>query len=266
MNAATLTKRFSLERSAYLLRNRLYEEMPSIGIGLGAIAALNAIGLVFSKRAWFNQGNSMVWNVILVMAGVLLAAQAFKGMHEGKSGTDWLLLPATPLEKYASAAIDYLVVFPLAGVVLAMGLSALLSLVERALGGSGGTIWTPFHKGALEAYLQYLVAASIFLAGSASFRKGAFLKTLAMAIAYGLAMTLLLSVMAWIVYKGRGFTGSNFNFDNGTFTMKGSSLPENIQAIMTWTGRIAWNALLPLFALVYGYFRVFEKEARDEVQ
>lgn len=266
MNASTLNHRFSAERSLYLLRNRLLDELPVIGIGLGVAAALNAIGLVFARTAPFNHNSTAVWAIVVLWGGLMLASMAFKGMQDGKTGTDWLLLPATPLEKFSVAALNYLVLIPVAGSLVVSALSALLYVIERAIGGSGGAIWTPFQPGVLEAWLAYGVAASVFLAGSASFRKAAFLKTFAVFAAYCLAMAILFMLAVWLVSKGHGFDASNLSFRNGEFNFNGSNVSETTQAIVRWGYRIACDVLLPLFALVFGYFKVQEKEARDEVQ
>jgi hypothetical protein len=195
-------------------------------------------------------------------------------MHDGKAGTDWLLLPATPFEKYAAAVVEYLVVLPVAGSLVFMGLSALLELAQHLIGGRVGQIWTPTAMtggeggilGTLDGWLQYAIGAAVFLAGSASFRKAAFLKTFGMAAAYGLAMAILLFGVAWLVYKGHGFNASQVNFADGNFSINGSEIPPTVGRILTGIWKLARDILLPIFALLYGYCRVYEKEARDEVQ
>lgn len=266
MKALTLKHRFSIERAFLLLRNRLFEEAPTLGIGLAVIAVINALGLLLSKRAWFNQGDGVVWGIVIMLSGAFLAATAFKGMHDGKAGTEWLLLPASPAEKFAAAAVDYLIVFPLVAILLSMGLSSLLYLIERALSGPGGSIWTPDKMGGLKVWLQYVTGVSLFLAGSAGFRKASFLKTLAVAFTYVFVMAVLFFFVAYLMEKSHGFDASHFTFNNGDFTINGGTVPKSIQDLFNWACKIAWNGLLPLFALAFGYFRVFEKEARDEVQ
>jgi hypothetical protein len=266
MNAATLSRKFSLERSWYLLYNRIRDELVPIGIGIAVIVANNILSLLFAKGVAFNEGSAMIWGIIIVGAGLILASQSFKGMHDGKAGTDWLLLPATPFEKYLAVVVDYLVIFPLAASAISMGLSALFSVVAVAIGGQGGKIWTPALMGGFKAWLVYASVATLFIAGSASFRKVSLLKTIAVAAGYVLAMASLFFGLGWLVYKGNGFNSSNISFANGSISINGGSIPASVEEALTWIYRIACYAILPIFALVYGYFRVFEKEARDEVQ
>jgi hypothetical protein len=266
MNAHSLDRRFSFERAALVLRNRLYEEAPTLGVGLAVIVGVNALGFLLSKRFFFNGNGGQLWTMAMVLGGILLAAQAFRGMHDGKSGTDWLLLPASPLEKFSAAVVDYVVLYPIAASIAAMALSALFSLIEMAVGRPGGTIWTPFSLHALADWGQYAVTATIFIAGSASFRKASLLKTLGMMVAYAFVLTLVLAAGAWIISKAHGFDNSSFSFMNGDFRITAGEVPKSAQEAFMWIYRISWYVMVPLFGLAYGYLRVFEKEARDEVQ
>jgi hypothetical protein len=262
MSNADMDRNFSFRRAGLLLRNRVLEELPALAIGLAIVVAFNLLGLVTSKRVWFNEAQAYMWAIVIVGAGLLLASQAFKGMHDGKSGTDWLLLPASPLEKYVSAVVDYLVIFPLLGSAVCMGLSALFYFIAGAMGGNGDHIWSPAEIGGFKAWGEYAIAASVCLAGSASFRKIPLLKTIAVVSAYVIVMTGLFALVGYLVFKGNG----NFSFNDNGLTIDGGKLEKTAEDALLWIYKIAAFGLVPVFSLLYGYFRVFEKEARDEVQ
>ena len=63
--------------------------------------------------------------------------------------------------------------------------------------------------------------------------------------------------------SGQPLTGFVFNDSDlglaGDFPLRMSPAVETIMEIVRY-------AMIPLFALLYGYFRIAEKEARDEVQ
>ena len=265
MKASTLDRKFSLERGGHLLGNRIIEDATVLGMGLAVVVALNLLGFIFSRSFFFNHAPAL-WNALIILSGLLLSGQAFKAMHDGRSGTDWLLLPVSPLEKYLAALVEYIILFPLAAAALATGLSALFQVIELAMGGRGGVIWTPFSLGALKSWGQYAIFGLAFLAGSAHFRKAALLKTLAVAATYALLVSGILAFGAWAVAKGHGMGSYNFSFTNGNFDMGRVDLPESAALAFTWIYRLAWFAILPIFSLGYGYLRVFEKEARDAVQ
>jgi len=264
MTKETLAQPFSPARVVLLAKNRALEELPALGIGAGILAGINLLSIIITGRAVMNGSNGEFWAAVISIAGFLLAAAAFKGMHDGRAGTEWILLPATSLEKYAAAMIFYAIVYPIAAAAAASALSALLSLVELAAGGPGGRIWNPLSAG-FDGWANYATGALIFAAGSAAFRKRAFIKTAGVGIAYVLVCMGLLLVGMYLVRKVQGlplpFTGSFQNEMNFS-----GDISPSAQRAMDVIMQIVRYALIPLFALFYGYFRVAEKEARDEVQ
>jgi hypothetical protein len=271
MEARSLDRRFSLARLVLLTRNRLLDEVSVVGIGAAIVLVLNLLGILGSRRAFFNAGGygGGMWIPAIFLGGILLAAQAFKGMHDGKAGTEWVLLPATPLEKYASAFADLVVLFPIAAAIGGMALSALLDLLERWAGGSGGRIWTPFSVEALRAWADYAILVVVLLAGSASFRKAALIKIIALAAAYGLGVGILVSLGFWAFLKGGsadisflGRASHGFSFAGGN----GTQVSDAAQRAVGIGLDIARYAILPAFAILYGAAKVAEKESRDEVQ
>ena len=143
MNRDSLSKRFSASRVMLLARNRAYDDAPALGIGLAIVAGLNLLSIMIGDRAFMNGDGDLTYMGLIVFAGFMLSSQAFKGMH-GRTGADWILLPATPFEKYAAAFVSYLVAFPIAAAAGATALSFVLAMIERAAGGPGSGIWHPF--------------------------------------------------------------------------------------------------------------------------
>jgi len=188
-------------------------------------------------------------------------------MH-GRSSADWILLPASPLEKYAAAFISYIVIFPIAAAIGLSGVSVSLSLLERLAGGTGGRIWHPFTVATLRLYGEYAAVAVAFLAGSATFRKRAFLKTVGVSIAYVLTCSLLVMLGLRIIYGLRFGDPFSVKFDSGALTIGGAYVPnaDAVQKAFEYLVRGVRLALVPAFSVAFGYLRILEKEARDEVQ
>ena len=265
MTKETLRKPFSLARVALLMKNRALEDFPGVAIGAGILAGINILTIIIGGRAVVNDSGGQLWTIFISLTGLLLAGSAFKGMHDGRSGTDWILLPATDLEKYAAALFTYLVVFPLVSAVAVTGLSALVSLVELAAGGPGGRIWNPLRPAVLSGWIDYATGALVFAAGSAAFRKRALIKTIGATTAYVLVASGILLAVAFFVRKATGLPVPDFVINNGDLSIAGDLSMKTPPAIDTIMGIVRY-ALVPIFALLYGYFRVAEKEARDEVQ
>jgi hypothetical protein len=271
MKAQSLERGFSLERMALLLRNRLLEEAPVLGVGAAAVFGVNLVGLALTGQAPFNHmGNwrmngaatqSSAWTWTIVVAGLLLAGMALKGIH-GKTGTDWILLPATPLEKYAAALLDCAFIFPVGAAVAGTLMSLLLALVERVAGGGGGAVWLAWGLEALETWGKYAIAAALFLAGSATFKKSALLKTFALALAYCSAVSLLLALGV----SSFGERNLHAGFMYGFFRASGMGLsPRASEAVKIGLDIVSY-AIFPAFAVLFGAAKVAEKEGRDEVQ
>jgi hypothetical protein len=267
MEARMLGQRFSLSRIALLLRNRFIDEASVLGIGASVVVALNLLGILLSRRAFFNAQGMIggLWIPTIAIAGILLASQAFKGMHDGKSGTDWILLPATPLEKYCAAFIDLVLAFPLAAGLGGAALSTLLGLLERAAGGAGAGAWSPFGLEALRAWADYAAAATIFLAGSAAFRKASFIKTVGMVTAYCLVLGLLV-MLAFPPILGGGSAQISLLGGEDMFRFAGRELSAGAQSFMKVLSSVARYAIFPAFAVLFGAAKIAEKESRDEVQ
>lgn len=266
MNRDSLERRFNLGRVYLLMRNKAYADAPSLGIGLAIIAGLNLITILFGRVAFMNGEEAHQYFVVIIAAGLILSSLSLRQMH-GRSGCDWLLLPATSLEKYLAALLSCVVIFPLAASGALIGLSALLSLLERAAGGAGSPVWHPFSLVGLRALGEYAAVAVAFVAGSAAFRKRAFIKTLGLSIGFVLACGLLVALGLALAF-GSWREAFSISYDTGVLTVSGNEIEnaEVVERVFTVLVDGVRLALVPLFSLAYGYLRVSEKEARDEVQ
>jgi hypothetical protein len=267
MTKETLRKSFSVKRTALLVKNRILEDFPGIAIALGILAGINLLGIIFTGRAVTNDSRSQVWMIFICLTGLLLTGMAFKGMHDGRSGTDWILLPATSLEKYASGLVTYLLILPLALALAATALSAILSLVELIAGGPGGRIWNPILAEDLKGWIDYATIVLVLAAGSATFRKRATIKTFGVTIAYLLVSS---AILLGLVVLLRSIRGLPLPFlvpsDDGIKLAGDISIGAGARHAIDLVLNIVRYALVPGFSLLYGYLRVAEKEARDEVQ
>ncbi len=268
---ASIIAEFSPWRLYWLVRNRALQDLVSLGIGAAVILGLNLLVMVFDKHlAFFNYTNGALWTIAIMAVCFISASGAFREMNSGKSGTDWLLLPATPLEKYLSAVVELVILIPLVALLAATAISALLAGLQFLLAGYSGTIWTPLEWKQAGVWGCFMVTTLTFLTGSAVFRKQAFMKTLGIMILVAFALSMTVTIGALLLHLGGHGSGSfNLTFsglDNNILQMGGKPLSGWAgQAISTLWG-ILYFGLLPLAALAFGYFKVREKEAKDAVQ
>ncbi len=276
MKADTVLKPFSFERTLLLLRNRVLDDLPALAVAAGALVAINLLALVTGNEPILNTGGrSTAWPVIVAIGGVLLAGRAFERMQDGRSGPDWLLLPATSGEKYLSAMAMYLAVYPIVATLAAWGLSAILAFLGNLVGTGGGRVWNPPADLSLDAVSGYLSFAVIAIAGSARFRKFAIGKTAATGMAWIVVLTLVFGlVLTWLSPELRPFlkVGGNSAVRvvdgplGGTVVyVNDIPLPEaKANAFRLLMDLFHWVTVA--FAAAYGFALVREKEARDEVQ
>ncbi len=259
MTARQLNWRFSPIRVALLLRNRMLEELPAFGIMAGLAAGINILSLVFFKRALFNTPDGSAWFFVFCLSGVFLAAGAFKAMHRGKSGCDWILLPATGCEQYTVAFVFCFILFPVAFMLVGWGLSFSFALAERVMGSEGTFVWIPFKimKGIDLARL--LAGMSLFFAGSARFRKLPLLKTAGFYTGFVTVFFIALTIS--LIMLGKNTTGGSL-FVNLSSMAGENGVGKDLNILFG----VFTLAVMPVSAFLYGYFRVSEKEARDEVQ
>lgn len=271
MKSETMQKRFSFERAALLLRNRALDDLPTVLVAVGVIVALNLLAIVLGHAPFLNDisGHGTTWSLIVPLGGILLASIAFTRMHDGRSGPEWLLLPASSAEKYLSATATYLVVYPIVASVLAVVLSAVLALAGNLAGTGGGKIWNPIDAISLDGLASYLSIILVVLAGSARFRKLALGKTAAIAAGWTLCLTALfilaLTLLSPDLRPSLFNMNKEFGSDNGfNFTMNMALSPAKESALQLIAEVLRWASVL--FAASYGFALVTEKEARDEVQ
>jgi len=249
------------------------DDLPTVAVAVGVIVALNLLSIVLGHAPFLNEtsGHGTTWSLIVPLGGILLASIAFTRMHDGRSGPEWLLLPASSAEKYLSAATAYLVVYPVVASVLAVALSAALALAGNLAGTGGGRIWNPLDSISLDGFVSYLSFVLVVFAGSARFRKLALGKTAAIAAGWTLCLTALFILALTLISPELRPSLLNMNKEFGSassagfdFTLNMALSPAKESALQLIAEVLRWVSVL--FAASYGFALVTEKEARDEVQ
>jgi hypothetical protein len=260
---------FSPRRLYWLIRNRILQDLIPLAIGAAIILGLNLLALFFAPHmAFFNNTQGILWTIVILIGSSTLASGAFKDMQSGKSGTDWLLLPATALEKYLAALLELVIILPLVAIAVCTGLSTLLAGLQNL---AGGAIWTPLSWNQASFWGCFAVTTLLFLTGSAFFRKQAFLKTLGIMISFSLVLAIFMTTATWLLVKsGRSMGGSgSMQFMSDQFSgisIGGKIAPKWLTDSLSWIWGVLYFGITPLAALAFGYFRIREKEAKDAVQ
>lgn len=261
MNSATLDRNFSPTRILLLIRNRILDDASGFLIAAGGVFALKLIILLiqFQANRGVANGNDS-WTTIIALSGILVASRAFERMHDGRNGPEWVLLPASPLEKYGAAFLSYLLLYPLIAVVVATVISALLAGVGALMGAGGPAVWNPLRVIGIDEVGSYLTFTCVALAGSARFRKYALVKTAAISVGWA-ALLGILCLASILMFRW----GSLSSLGGSRETMQSLFMGDVKMTVLKVVSTIMQAALF-IAAVLYGYFRVCEKESLDEVQ
>ena len=207
-----------------------------------------------------------LFSSFLLLGGFILTSLMFnKDMFSKDGQQEWLMLPATSLEKFLSKALLTAFVYPLALIILFF----LASLVSEPLlllfFKSPIQIFNPFVGGMGSLLASYLVWQSVFLLGATYFHKAHFIKTVLAIGVIGISLGLLGMLFAKFVFFlkfGRSFDTLN------AFIYFDSSLmdsPVGGFKVFNVLGKLVYYVLLPVFCWITAYFRVEEVQATDAI-
>ena len=253
---------FSPRRIAFLIRNRVLSDLTPIALGaavllgLGVLIQLMSILLTGTTIPRKSGGGMWPWPLLVVLACFLTSSRAFRDMQSAKSATDWILLPATSIEKYLAIFLTTQFVVP----VLTMLLGLLLWLFD-------GFSKLPSFLGQWEFWGMFLVINLVLMTGSTFYRKLAGLKTLGTFIGFGILLVFL--GILGVVLLGNGDRldfDSEIHLGGKDWSFRGQPLAPWVGTFLTWFWSLGVYLVTPLCALAFGFFRVKEKEARDAVQ
>lgn len=185
--------------------------------------------------------SSFLFPAVLLLGGFIYTSGSLSALHQRDRAIDYLMLPATLTEKLISRILQSTVLYTIATVVLCVLISVLVSLVRLIFGREGVDPFNPFTRQVLQLVVAYLVLHAAFLCGSASFHTGAFVKTVLVAMGFGLLTALYLSLLGRIVI-------GNINvFDFAVWRETSKADWERWLAVMKITAAILWYSSAPFF-------------------
>jgi hypothetical protein len=206
---------------------------------------------------------------LLFLGGFIITGRAFREVHSRIRNHDWLMLPASTLEKFGErwfvTSIGYAVA-ALAGYSLFSVVAAGVAIV---LLNSSYALFNPLSRTAVLLCLNYVVAQSLFLLGAVYFRKNHFVKTVLVLIGSAMVLAVFASIVFRIVYRDY-FEGMVPNavlteiIEKIEQSARSRSLERtaaNFEKAARW---IYWALFAPIF-LTIGFFRLRETEVKDGV-
>jgi len=227
-----------------------------------ALALIQAIAFRFTAQPDESMYEGLYFG-FLFLGGMIFTSLSFSDdLYNRIRNHQFLMLPASPLEKLLSRALISAIIYPVALTLLftlaSLALEPLLYLLFR----EPMNLFNPFQKNHLTGYFNYISVTSVFFLGSIYFRKVHFFKTIlaSLVILFTLSMisTLLIRLFFFDYFSGWELS-HEFQY---SFVARGSWPLGTYRAI----GNIIYFILLPLFSYTVAYFRIQEVQATDALQ
>ena len=201
-----------------------------------------------------------LFTVTLYLGGLITTSSVFRDRHRQDSIHNWLMLPASTLEKFL---VRFL--FSTAGVIIIALMtvwisSLLISLANLLLYGHSVLLFNPLSSEIWYGLQGYLALHSLFFLGASWFKKNHLIKTLLTLFVIQILIGLISSGFGYI-FIFRLFRENRFLMETTPFVGNWPLSGRTIAAAV----RILVQGIIPLSCWTAAYFRLKEAEVKDGI-
>ncbi len=232
---------------------------------VGIITAMALLGAIAYR--FFHQGSDEVYSssyyAFLFLGGAIFTSLMFSDdLYSRIKNHQFLMLPASPLEKFLSRALIIAVIYPLALTVLFSLASLILEPLMYLFFSEPITLFNPFTRAHIISYLHYVTVTSVFFLGSVYFRKIHFFKTILAVLGVLFSLGIITMFLMRLIFTSY-FVGWELTQEFQSYFTIHYSYP-----FKTWetVGNIVYFVLFPLYFYTVAYFRMKEVQATDALQ
>ncbi len=176
--------------------------MAAVGGSLLLVSVLTGLGMSVSgvnQAGGHGEYYGSFFMNLLFIGGFIVTSLAFREMWHNGGGIFYLTLPGSAFEKYLSKLVITALGFAVGVTVFFTAVAAAAEGITLAVFGVGHGFFNPFTVGVLRALGVYMAAQSIFLLGSAWFRKAAFINTVLWVVIFAIAAGIVTAIVARFV-------------------------------------------------------------------
>ncbi|WP_320128190.1 hypothetical protein [uncultured Sphaerochaeta sp.] len=204
---------------------------------------------------------------LLLIGGFILTSIVFaRDMFSKEGQNEWLMLPATSLEKFLAKAILTAFVYPVVLILVMTAASAIIEALMLLFFRNPFAMFNPFTSEVGSLLATYFVWQSVFLLGATVFHKAQFIKTVLSLFVLTIVMGLLGLLFARIFFPlitGSSHFSSAFFISIGAGRQQASQIPGMLAYMRI--GEIFYYGVLPVFCWITAYFKVEEVQATDAI-
>ncbi len=253
--------KFSLERFILLIVRDLTYMRKSILILSGAMAG------VFISLNIVSEVMDSLFGFFYFTGGFIFTSGIFRELHARETVTDYLMLPASSLEKFAERLFIATAGWTLYSLVLFSASSFIIELIKIFLEkGSGFNPFNPMDVQLLKTIPYYLVNSSVFLLGAVYFKKMNFIKTILALFSVFIFLFIVFAAAAHYLWQDevKVFFADNFIWDSNSFRARlfGRKIGDTATVFYNII-RFGYLYLLPPFCWITALVKLGEAEVED---
>ena len=198
-----ITRYMSVERLWFLLKRDFRRQWKDYLVTMGGLCGpFLIIMIINAKTGTISPSIHYAYmSLILYVLGPILTSMAFRDAHKKLLNHDWLMLPASTLEKFIDKLVFYAAVFPVVSIAVYTVFTLVARLVIQVILGEYYPWFNPFDYIIWKMVLHYIIAQSVFLLGAAWFKSNNFIKTLLALFVVSMIISLLSALIGWIVFN-----------------------------------------------------------------
>ena len=226
---------FSAGRFGLYMRKHLIDNYRIYGMSIIVLTVLLLVMLVFSLSDNFDGRMSVgglipVFFIGMFMTGLIFTSLSFSELANKPHGIDYLLFPASQLEKYLSTllvtTVGFLLIYHFAFYLAFLGIDA---MVARRTGQHiQNDLAEVFREGHLVYfYYAWFATQAIMLLGAIYFQKYSFIKTVFLFMIFLLSLYLLNTIFSYLFFGSHMVKWNNhFPFVGVNVMLDGSPSPD----------------------------------------
>ena len=252
-----------------LFKLDFYSKWKDFVITMGALfGVFLLIMLITSKVGQLDYSVHYGWiSTILFIFGFIFASTSFKAAHKKLLNHDWLMLPASILEKFLEKVLLYTLFVPVVAIVLFWIFNFLALLVIRVIFGEYYPVFNIADPVVWQMFGHYVIISSVFILGASWFKNNNFIKTIVALVVLSMIMSILSSIIGWIVFNDyfwpmvRGDFNFDYDFSHDFDTGRLESLGNGIVYLF----KVIYFGLLAPVCWFGAWLKLREVEVKDGV-
>jgi hypothetical protein len=263
--STSLSEWFDPRRLWLLLRRDFSNGYRAVLIAMAAVGGfvvlLSVLSALGGSQRFLHVG---LYVQLLFVGGIVVSSLAFREIHQNGQSIFYLTLPGSTLEKFLSKLLVSSLGYAIGALIYYTAVSSVGEGLNRLLFGAGHPFFNPFGRIVLQATAAYLVIQAVFLAGSAFFRRFAFLKTALFLILLGIGLSVIAGIALRFLLADFGWWGNTLSLEPYIEPLRRSGSADAMllplaRGFLLALKILFWGALAPVCWLL-SYLRLSETE------